>query len=208
MLVAVWLQPLLDAFWTRVCLCAVEIHCLATADLHPEAVPAAARPERGLHRGNRLLQSDPDGHQLPAGIHIEPRSPPLTCASERLLARFRRSSRVFTSSALFDGCLSCQLVTVAPSDRHAALQHQPGLPPHRVLRAVRPRLQLHEDGYPGEERRRLPVQGRDAEEHGQRQQAVYGLHRGPHPARSVLGSRFMSTFTLTWWVSIKYELNH
>lgn len=83
----VFITYVLDAFWTDVC--AVEIHRLATADLHPEAVPAAARPERGLHGGNRLLQSDPNGHQLPAGIRVKPHTPPLACASEPLLCKFQ-----------------------------------------------------------------------------------------------------------------------
>lgn len=71
---------MLDAVSTdTVFLCSVEVPGLAPADLHPEAVPAAARPERGLHWGNRLLQSDPDGHQLPAGIkpHARYQTPPL-----------------------------------------------------------------------------------------------------------------------------------
>lgn len=39
----------------------------ALPDLCAEAVSAAEGFERGLHRGNQLLQLDPHGHQLPAG---------------------------------------------------------------------------------------------------------------------------------------------
>lgn len=73
-------------------------------------------------------------------------------------------------------------VIAAPSDRHAAHKYQPGLPADRVLWAVRPWFQLHEDWHQSEEWRGLPVQGGHAEGHGKWKQTINALHRGSHTA--------------------------
>lgn len=69
-----------------------------------------------------------------------------------------------------------------PTDRLQGVQHKPGHFADRILRAVRPPLQLPENRDPCEERRSLPRQGGDDEGHGQWPETLNAVHR-----RSQLG---------------------
>lgn len=68
-------------------------------------------------------------------------------------------------------------ILAPPPDRLPGDQHKPGHPADRVLRAVRPPLQLPENGDPCEERRSVPRQGGDDEGHEQRPPTLHVVYR-------------------------------
>lgn len=60
-----------------------------------------------------------------------------------------------------NGCMVLVFGVAPPPDRLQGVQHKPGHSADRILRAIRPALQLPENGNPCEERRSVPRQGGD-----------------------------------------------